>query len=261
MNTKDQPDSVRPNILAMKKGRYERRAESGDRGGVNQGGEEGQSGSSSSADHQHPAPPQVPSEEDSSEAWFRPPGEHEEGRRPQYKRTVTQPTAAEVVEHSKTHVPFRSWCRACVMGRGRNDAHRTGAAKKHPYAHPHIVLDYGFLGEAGSRTGDACTLIGSEVTTSMGLAMAVPGKGNSAEWVARRLAKWIEQFGHTKVTVKADNEHSITALIREARKVRGEGTCTLSPRIPGTRGDSVQPRRGRDGQHHEGHDQDDKGCH
>ena len=34
-----------------------------------------------------------------------------------------QPTAAEVQEHeSSGHEPYRSWCRACVAGRGRADA-------------------------------------------------------------------------------------------------------------------------------------------
>ena len=35
-----------------------------------------------------------------------------------------QPTAAEVQEHEISgHDPYRSWCRACISGRGRADAH------------------------------------------------------------------------------------------------------------------------------------------
>ena len=30
-----------------------------------------------------------------------------------------KPTARHVEEHERTHLPFRSWCRWCVLGRGR----------------------------------------------------------------------------------------------------------------------------------------------
>ena len=29
-----------------------------------------------------------------------------------------QPSAADVAEHRVTHMPYRSWCRQCVAGRG-----------------------------------------------------------------------------------------------------------------------------------------------
>ena len=31
-----------------------------------------------------------------------------------------QPTAAQREEHDLTHFPFRSWCRACVLGRAKD---------------------------------------------------------------------------------------------------------------------------------------------
>ena len=34
-------------------------------------------------------------------------------------RDPGQPTAKEHQEHMTTHRPYRSWCKFCVMGRGR----------------------------------------------------------------------------------------------------------------------------------------------
>ena len=34
-----------------------------------------------------------------------------------------EPNAEERKEHAKTHLPFRSWCRHCVGGRGKHAAH------------------------------------------------------------------------------------------------------------------------------------------
>jgi hypothetical protein len=36
-----------------------------------------------------------------------------------------EPSAEERRIHEMTHLPFRSWCRHCVRGRGKEAAHRT----------------------------------------------------------------------------------------------------------------------------------------
>ena len=42
----------------------------------------------------------------------------EEMRRPKPAARPYTPTRAEVYEHEVTHLPFRSWCKHCVHGRG-----------------------------------------------------------------------------------------------------------------------------------------------
>ena len=32
-------------------------------------------------------------------------------------------TQAEIDEHDKTHLPYRSWCPVCVMAKGKEDGH------------------------------------------------------------------------------------------------------------------------------------------
>jgi hypothetical protein len=51
------------------------------------------------------------------------------------------PTASQVEEHRKTHIPFRSWCKWCVLGRGRGIQHRKAGASDIPI----IGVDYFFL--------------------------------------------------------------------------------------------------------------------
>ena len=40
------------------------------------------------------------------------------------------PTAEEMETHRATHLPYRSWCEDCVMGRGSGERHRSGPAGK-----------------------------------------------------------------------------------------------------------------------------------
>ena len=45
-------------------------------------------------------------------------GNGEEAERVKHAVDPGAPTAAQVEDHRKTHIPFRSWCRWCVLGRG-----------------------------------------------------------------------------------------------------------------------------------------------
>ena len=42
----------------------------------------------------------------------------EEVRKPKPAARPCTPTRAEIYEHEVTHLPYRSWCRHCVHGRG-----------------------------------------------------------------------------------------------------------------------------------------------
>ena len=57
-----------------------------------------------------------------------------------------QPTKKQVEEHrTRGHMPFRSWCRWCCLGRGRSMQHHA----KEGSVIPIVGLDYFFLTEAG----------------------------------------------------------------------------------------------------------------
>ena len=52
------------------------------------------------------------------------------------------PTAKQVEEHRCSHIPFRSWCKWCMMGRGLGIQHRGGSSE--PFI-PIVALDYFFI--------------------------------------------------------------------------------------------------------------------
>ena len=56
---------------------------------------------------------------------------------------IKPPTAAEEARHRLTHLPYRRWCRFCVMARMRNQGH----FRLPPFsrATPLLVMDYAFL--------------------------------------------------------------------------------------------------------------------
>ena len=61
-----------------------------------------------------------------------------------------QPTRQQLAEHRITHVPFRSWCKWCVMGRARGPPHAPWGGS----AIPIIVLEYFYItrGSVNSRS-------------------------------------------------------------------------------------------------------------
>ena len=75
--------------------------------------------------------------------------EEEFGKRiPQKKMDPKEPTPAERREHELTHIPFRSWCRHCVRGRGKEeDCRKTDRAPEIPEIH----IDFMFMGEEGGK--------------------------------------------------------------------------------------------------------------
>ena len=61
------------------------------------------------------------------------------------KHDPRQPNQHEKEEHEMTHLPFRSWCRYCVMGRGREEDCRKSMEEERQV--PEVHLDYMFMGD------------------------------------------------------------------------------------------------------------------
>ncbi len=56
------------------------------------------------------------------------------------------PSAAEVEEHRTSgHIPYRSWCSECAMGRGLGE--QRGRHEGRPHAIPVIGMDYWYITE------------------------------------------------------------------------------------------------------------------
>ena len=116
------------------------------------------------------------------------------------------PTESEKREHEVTHMPFRSWCSACVQARAADWAHNVQVDKEHRYPESH--LDYCFLREApGMRS--AVILVGKEPQTEMMLSHMVSYKGAGTEWVTALPGRDLRNFGivdSSTTVLKSDQE-------------------------------------------------------
>ena len=150
-----------------------------------------------------------------------------------------QPTARQIEEHRKLHLPFRSWCRWCVLGRGRGLQHR----RRWGSIIPIVGLDYFFLTKGGVKkredldfTVDAdgnkaleearargdvvkCLLVRCFLTKAV-FAHVVPQKGlDEDNLVADLVVTDLAWLGHTRVIVKADGEPALQALVRRVLEI------------------------------------------
>ncbi len=57
------------------------------------------------------------------------------------------PSAADVEEHNRTHIPYRSWCKWCVEGRGRGAQHPASPGSSVPI----VGADYFFMSSGGVK--------------------------------------------------------------------------------------------------------------
>ena len=57
------------------------------------------------------------------------------------------PSADAVEQHRCLHIPYRAWCKFCVMGQGRGDQHRPGPES----TIPKIGVDYFFITSGGLK--------------------------------------------------------------------------------------------------------------
>ena len=140
-------------------------------------------------------------------------GEWEEfgNRKVMRKHDPRQPSQQEKEEHEMTHLPFRSWCRHCIMGRGReNDCHKS---MKEEGQVLEVHSCYMFMGD--EKEGKTLAfLVARERETRAVLSTVVPRK-TTGEWICRRLMAWLREIGleFVDIIVKSDNEQALTSLI------------------------------------------------
>ncbi len=58
-------------------------------------------------------------------------------------RNPVLPSAAEIEEHRKTHIPFRCWCIECLMGRGLGEQRGAHAGRSHSI--PRVGVDFWYI--------------------------------------------------------------------------------------------------------------------
>eukprot|EP00971_Amphidinium_carterae_P347420 6489422-Amphidinium_carterae.1 len=140
------------------------------------------------------------------------------------------PSREEIEQHRAAgHVPFRSWCRCCVAGKGRGDRHRA----KEDGEVACVGIDYGYLHERVDLTdqeaqdqGSSPLLVMRDKWTGVTMAEVVQSKGVTHVWSEKVFAEMLETLGYHKLRLLSDGEPSIIALkekavkyLRETRRV------------------------------------------
>ena len=150
-------------------------------------------------------------------------------------RDPGNPTLEELEEHRTSHLPYRSWCRWCVLGRGRGRRHVAASASEIPI----IGIDYFFITDGGvnsrkelaenpvftadeaideaRQTGQVvkCILVRDHSSKAI-VAHVVPCKGRDEEgYVADLVSDDVSWLGYKNMTLKTDNEVALVSLVKE----------------------------------------------
>ena len=149
--------------------------------------------------------------------------------------------------HRLIHVPFRAWCRECVLGRGRDRSHRRIVGSDDV---ARIAMDYMFLTEYGffksrrkanqamskdsEQTRNCITvLVIKDFLHKSIWAYPVEGKGvAAAEWLVAQVIEDLDTCGldGCHMVCKSDQEPSIAEVqkeIAEWRRRAGVGGTAL----------------------------------
>ena len=135
------------------------------------------------------------------------------------------PTDQEREAHSRTHLPFRSWCPQCVAGRATAAAHATREREERSVAG--MDFDYCFL---RNRKAEESTpvLVSKDRGTSMIGAHVVPCKGAETEWVQQQIVRDLQKVGHYgRVVLKSDQEPAIVDVLKAAAKLRSPAETVI----------------------------------
>ena len=71
----------------------------------------------------------------------------EEAEAPRDARDPGCPTEKQVEDHRLTHLPFRTWCKWCNLGRGRGLQHKQSPKSEIPV----VGIDYFFITAGGVK--------------------------------------------------------------------------------------------------------------
>ena len=128
------------------------------------------------------------------------------------------PTQEEREEHEKTHLPFRSWCRHCVRGRGKQLPYFGGAQET---ALSEVHMDFGFLGKEDEAEKTIPMLVAKERITKMMMAATVPKK-TTGNYIRDRVAGFLKEIGcmHGDLIVKSDQEPAVKTVVEDVGRAK-----------------------------------------
>ncbi len=154
-------------------------------------------------------------------------GEHpaEEARAARPRRDPGAPTQADRDAHAATHLPFRSWCEACVQG--RQDAPPHSRQKRVAGEVPEVAFDYAFV-RRDNEEKLATLLVMRDRDTKAIRAWVLPHKGADIIETVDRAAAGIRDLGYRgRVLIRCDGEPALTALRNAIVKALPDGATPI----------------------------------
>ena len=142
-------------------------------------------------------------------------------------RSLGTPSKADWERHVVSHMPFRDWCRHCVVGRSLERRHQRHPG--HDDQYPLVCIDYGYL--SGVVTP---MLVAKDRRTGMVFALSDERKGAADPHTVEQLAAWVDMLGSSQVAIRSDGEPAVmqvAAAVRDAR--RAGSVTTLETSAPG----------------------------
>jgi hypothetical protein len=134
----------------------------------------------------------------------------EEARAARPSRDPGAPTQADRDAHAATHLPFRSWCDACVQG--RQDAPPHLRQKRVAGDVPEVAFDYAFV-RRDDEEAVATLLVMRDRDTKAVRAWVLPHKGADLVETVDRAVAGIRALGYRgRVLIRCDGEPALQAL-------------------------------------------------
>ena len=155
--------------------------------------------------------------------------------KPRIARSPSEPTSRDRELHEVLHIPLRSWCKHCMMGRGK-DCYHMRLDGKSEADFPRIGMDYMFLTDRGVTSksedviGECMTLLVVKDFLHKSI-WVYPAEGKGvvkSEWISYMLHDDMATCGmdNSMIVVKSDQEPAIKEMQAELAKRRREAGAT-----------------------------------
>ena len=127
-----------------------------------------------------------------------------------------------------SHLPYRSWCRACVAGRGRACQHKASTQES---TAPVVSMDYLYFNERSDGSGLPTVVLRDRRSKAI-FSHLLPCKGTTGSTHPERpVLKNLTFLGYKKLVLKNDQEPVIKALAVAVRNgFNGESVREESPK-------------------------------
>ena len=139
--------------------------------------------------------------------------EFEEAQAHRKLRHPLNPTEQERFDHRILHWPYRSWCRACVLGRGKHTHHLKSKVPRGERGVPSISIDFIFLGTHDVEAKRNTILVMYDNETDAIWAYRT-GRKRITDWLIPAMLQDLKDAGYSKskLCFRSDQEHVIKKI-------------------------------------------------